>query len=155
VGGGGAGGGGVELGMSEGGVEVNNGWGGGVRSETDVQPRAYSPPPLRRRGLGRPSGPVLVVVEGDGPVALHGGHVGPVVAGARQQHVAQQRLDGRLAHQADEEQLLDDRRGHDAQGGQAEEQAAEAVGLAGVLVPHVLLQGALGLLLDALHVGDV
>lgn len=101
------------------------------------------------------SGPVLVVVEGDGAVALHGGHVGPVVAGAREQHVAEQRLDGRLAHQADEKQLLDDRRGDDAQGGQAQEEASEAVGLARVLVPYIFLQGALGLLLDALHVGHV
>lgn len=101
------------------------------------------------------SGSVLVVVEGDGALALHGGHVGPVVAGARQQHVAQQRLDGRLAHQAHEEQLLDDRRGDDAQGGQPQEEPSEAVGLAGVLVPHVLLQGALGFFLDAFDVGDV
>lgn len=101
------------------------------------------------------SGPVLVVVEGDGPVALHRGHVGPVVAGARQQHVTQQRLDGRLSHQAHKEQLLDDRRGDNAQRGQAQEQAAKAVGLAGVLVPHILLQGTLGLLLDALHVRHV
>ena len=101
------------------------------------------------------SGPVLVVVEGDGPLALHGGHVWPVVAGAREQHVTQQCLDGRLSHQANEEQLLDDRGGDDAQGGQAEEETSEAVRLAGVLVPYVLLQGALGLLLDALHVGNV
>lgn len=45
----------------------------------------------RRKGgtSGFASRPVLVVVEGEGSLALHGGHVGPVVAGARQQHVAQ------------------------------------------------------------------
>lgn len=101
------------------------------------------------------SGPVLVVVEGDGPLALHGGHVGPVVAGAREQHIAEQCLDGCLAHKANEKQLLDDRRGDDAQGWKAKEKTSKAVGLAGVLVPYVLLQGALGLLLDALHMGNV
>lgn len=101
------------------------------------------------------SGPVLVIVEGDGPLALHGGHVGPVVAGAREQHVAEQRLNGRLADQANEEKLLDHWGGHDAQGGETEEEASKAVGLAGVLIPYVLLQGTLGLLLDALHVGNV
>lgn len=94
-------------------------------------------------------------MEGDGPLALHSGHVGPVVAGAREQHVAEQRLDGCFADQADEKQLLDDRRGDYAQGGQAEEETSKAVWLAGVLVPYILLQGALGLLLDALHVGNV
>lgn len=94
-------------------------------------------------------------MEGDGSLALHGGHVGPVVAGAREQHVTKQCLDGRLAYQAHEKQLLNDRRGDDAQGGQAEEEASKAVWLAGVLVPYVLLQGALRLLLDALHVGNI
>lgn len=60
------------------------------------------------------SGSVLVVVEGDGTVPLHR-HVGPVVAGARQQHVPQEGLDGGLAHQTHEEELLDDGRGDDAQ----------------------------------------
>lgn len=37
----------------------------------------------------------------------HRGQVGPREAVAGQQHVADQRLDRRLAHQPDEEQLLD------------------------------------------------
>lgn len=37
-------------------------------------------------------------------------HVGPVERAAGHQHVADQRLDGRLAHQANEEELLDDLR---------------------------------------------
>lgn len=94
-------------------------------------------------------------MEGDGPLALYGGHVGPVVAGTREQHVAKQCFDRCLANQPNKKQLLDDRRRDDAQGGQAEEETSKAVWLAGVLVPYILLQGALGLLLDALHVGNV
>lgn len=101
------------------------------------------------------SGSILIVVEGDRPLALHSGHVGPVVAGARQQHVTEQRFDGRLAHQADEEQLLDDRRGDDAQGRQSQEEPPESVWLAGVLVPDIFLQGALGFFLDAFNVSNV
>lgn len=64
------------------------------------------------------SRPVLVVVERQRSVSLHR-HVGPVVAGARQQHVPKQGLDGRLAHQAHEEELLDHGRRDDAQRRQA------------------------------------
>lgn len=101
------------------------------------------------------SRPVFVVVEGNGSLALHGRHVRPVVAGAGEKHVTEQCLDRRLSNQADEKQLLDDWRGDDAKGWEAEEEAAEAVWLTGVLVSYVLLQGTLGLLLDALHVGDI
>lgn len=94
-------------------------------------------------------------MEGDRPLALHGGHVGPVVAGAREQHVAKQCLDGRLPYQANEKQLLNDGRGDNAQGGQAEEEPSKAVWLTWVLVPYILLQGTLGLLLDALHMSNI
>lgn len=103
----------------------------------------------------QPSGPIFIVVEGDGPLTLHSGHVGPVVARARQQHVAEQCLNGCLAYQTNEKQLLDNWRRDDAQGGQTEEEASKAIWLAGVLVPYVFLQGALGFLLDALNMGDV
>lgn len=104
---------------------------------------------------GRLSGSILVVVEGERPLALHRGHVGPVVAGARQQHVTEQRFNGRLAHQADKEQLLNDRRGDDAQRRQSQEEPPKPVWLAGVLVPYIFLQGALGFFLDAFNVGDI
>lgn len=101
------------------------------------------------------SGSILIVVEGEGPLALHSRHVGPVVAGPREQHIPEQCLNGRLAHQAHEKQLLDDRRGDDAQRGQAEKEASKSVRLAGILVPHIFLESTLGLLLDALHMGDI
>ena len=47
------------------------------------------------------------------------------------------------------------RGGHSSQGGEAEEELAEAGGLVGVLGPAVLLQGALGLLLQLLDVVGV
>lgn len=119
----------------------------------DIQPE-FGPQILLCLPLST-SGPVLIVVEGNGSLALDSRHVGPVVAGAGEQHVAKQRLDGCLAYQANEKQLLDDRGGDDAQGGQAEEETPEAVWLAGVLVPYILLQSALRLLLDALHMGNI
>lgn len=61
--------------------------------------------------ISQPSGPVLIVVEGERSFPLHCRHVGPVVAGARQQHVTEQCLDGGLPHQAHKKQLLNDRRG--------------------------------------------
>lgn len=67
------------------------------------------------------------------------GHVGPAEAASRQQHVPDQRLDGGFPHQPDEEKLLDDRRRDGAEGRQAEQQLPEAVGLVGILTPHILL----------------
>ena len=91
---------------------------------------------------------------GSGCLSLDG-HVRPVEGPAAQQHVTDERLDGRLAHQAHEEELLDHLRRHGAEGGQAQQELAEAGGLVGVLAAYVLLQGALRLLLDALDVGHV
>lgn len=71
--------------------------------------------------------------------ALLEGHVGPAEAASRQQHVPDQCLDGRLPHQADEEKLLDDRRGDGAERRQAEQELPKAVGLVGILTPHILL----------------
>lgn len=61
-------------------------------------------------------------------------------------------LDGRLANQSDEEELLYDGGGHGAQRRQAKEQLAESCGLVRVLRPAVLLQGTLRLLLQPLDV---
>lgn len=94
-------------------------------------------------------------MERDRSLSLYCGHVGPVVAGAREQHVTEERLNWSLADEAHKKQLFDDWRGDNAQGRQAEEEASKAVRLAGVLVSYILLQSTLRLLLDALHVGDV
>lgn len=83
------------------------------------------------------------------------GNVRPAETAAGQQHVPDEGLDGGLPHQAHEKQLLDDGGGDGAQGRQAQQQLPEPVGLVGVLAPHVLLQRALGLLLEALHVRHV
>ena len=53
------------------------------------------------------------------------GRGGPLEGPAGEDHVPDERLDGRLPHQADEEELLDDGGGHGAQGGQAEEELAK------------------------------
>ena len=82
-------------------------------------------------------------------------HIRPAKRPSTQQHVPDERLYGSLADEPDEEELFDDVGGHGAEGGQAEEQLAEARGLGGVLGANVLLEGALGLLLDALDVGGV
>lgn len=100
------------------------------------------------------SRPILIVVEREGSVSLHR-HIGPVVAGARQQHVPEQRLDGRLAHQAHEEELLDHRGRDDTQRRQAQQEPPETVGLVRVLIPHILLQGTLRLFLDAFHMSHI
>lgn len=67
----------------------NEGKYGWTSSQTDVQP-GFS--------FTCASWPVLIVVEGNGPFALNSRHVGPVVAGAREQHVTQQCLDRCLAY---------------------------------------------------------
>ena len=75
----------------------------------------------------------------------------PLEAVARDKHVPDQGLNGRLPHQPDEEELLDDGGRDCAEGGEAEEQLAEPGRLVGVLGPAVLLQRALRLLLQLLY----
>ena len=58
-------------------------------------------------------------------------------------------------NQPDEEQLFDGGGRHHAQGGEAEEQLAEPVGLPRVAVAGVLLQVRLNLLLKFLHLMGV
>ena len=91
--------------------------------------------------------------NGDG--VLHGGHVGPVEVGAAEEHVSDERLDGRLADQPDEEELFDDLRADGAQRRQPQQQFAETRRLVGVLRPAVLLQRTLRLLLQTLDVAHV
>jgi len=85
----------------------------------------------------------------------HGVYVRPAEAAAAEQHVPDERLDGRLAHQSDEEQLLYDLRADRAQGRQPEQQFAEPDRLVGILRPAVLLQRALRLFLQRLDVRHV
>lgn len=87
-----------------------------------------------------------------GPVQSLARAVGPVEGTSRQQHVSDQRLDGCLAHQAHEEQLGDEGGGDGTQGRQPQQQTPKALGLRRVLGPHILSEGHLGLLLQALHV---
>ena len=95
-------------------------------------------------------------VRDDVTRSLDGVHVGrPAERAAAQQHVANERLDGRLADEPDEEHLLDDLRGDGAQRRQPKQQLAEARRLRGVLRPDVVLERALRLLLDALDVRRV
>lgn len=86
----------------------------------------------------------------------HRGYViGPVEAVAAQQHVPDERLDRRLAHQPHEEELLDHLRRDRAQGRQSQQQLAEPRRLVRILRPAVLLQRALRLLLEGLDVRHV
>lgn len=73
----------------------------------------------------------------------HGVYVRPAETAAAQQHVSDERLDGRLAHQSDEEQLFDHLRADCAQRRQPQQQLAEPDRLIGILRPTVLFQGAL------------
>ena len=77
----------------------------------------------------------------------------PLEAVSGDEHVPDEGLDGRLAHQPHEEELLYDGGGDGAEGGEAEQQLAEPGGLVGVLGAAVLLQGALRLLLKLLDHG--
>lgn len=81
--------------------------------------------------------------------------VGPADGASGELHVADERLNGCLAHQTHEEELGDEVGGHRTEGGQAEEQAAEALRLTWVLHPLVFCQSHLGLLLQRLHVDRV
>ena len=79
---------------------------------------------------------------------LDGGHVGrPAERSAAEQHISDESVDGRLADETHEEQLLDDLRGDGAQRRQAQQQLAEARRLRGVLRADVVLERALRLLL--------
>lgn len=86
-----------------------------------------------------------------GPVQSLARAVGPVEGTSRQQHVSDQCLDGRLAHQAHEEELGDEGGGNCTKGREPKQQAPEALGLGRVLGPHILGEGHLRLLLQALH----
>lgn len=81
--------------------------------------------------------------------------VRPADGAAGELHVSDQRLDGRLPHQPHEEELRDEVGGNGAQGRKAQQQAAEALRLAGVLHALVLSQGHLSLLLQRLNVDRV
>ena len=74
---------------------------------------------------------------------------GPLVVSSHQ-HVLDHGLDGHLAHHPHEEELLYHGGRHRPQGGQPQQQLAEPGGLVGVVSPAVLLQRALGLLLETL-----
>ena len=75
---------------------------------------------------------------------------GPLEGVAREEHVPDQGLDGRLADQPDKEQLLYHWGGDSPEGGQPQQKLAEPGGLVGILRPTVLLQGTLGLFLKLL-----
>lgn len=86
-------------------------------------------------------------------IALHvAAHrrAGPLERVAAQQHVPDEGLDGSLADEPDEEELLYDGGGHCSEGWEAEEEFTEPGGLVGVLAAAVLLQRALRLLLQLL-----
>ena len=61
----------------------------------------------------------------------------------REEHVPDEGLDRRLAHEAHEEQLLYDGGRHRPEGGQSQQQLSKPRGLVGVVVPAVLLKGTL------------
>lgn len=73
--------------------------------------------------------------------------IGPADRASGELHVTDQRLDGGLSYQAHEKELRDKAGGNGAQGGEAQEQASEALRLARVLHPLILRQSHLGLLL--------
>ena len=75
----------------------------------------------------------------------------PLEAWAGQQHVPYQGLDGGLADEPHEEELLDDGGGDCAEGGESEQQLSKPGWLVRVLGAAVLLQRALRLLLQLLH----
>ena len=68
----------------------------------------------------------------------------------REEHVPDEGLDRRLAHEAHEEQLLYDGRRHRPEGGQSQQQLPEPGRLVGVLTAAVLLECALTLFLKLL-----
>ena len=109
-------------------------------------------PPTYFQGVRTPPTPMIYTLF---DARLLNGHVWPVERSAAEQHVSDESLDRRLADEADEEQLLDDLRRDGAQRRKPQQQLAETRRLARVLRAHVLLQRALRLLLNRLHVIDV
>ena len=69
-------------------------------------------------------------------------HRGPLKVPG-EEHVPDEGLDRRLAHQAHKEELLNDGRGHCPEGGQPQQQLSKSCRLVGVVVPAVLLERAL------------
>lgn len=80
------------------------------------------------------------------------GHVGPVKTAPRQQHIPDERLNGRFTHQSNEEKLLYDGGGHHPERGESQQQLAEPRGMVRVLNPHILLQSTLRFLLKTFYV---
>ena len=72
---------------------------------------------------------------------------------SRQEHVFDDGLCGHFSQESDEEKLFYHRGGDSAEWGKSEEELPKPGGLVGVLGPAVLLQGALGLLLQLLYHG--
>ena len=70
---------------------------------------------------------------------------------SRQEHVFDDGLCGHFPQESDEEKLFYHRGGDSAEWGKSEEELPKPGGLVGVLGPAVLLQGALGLLLQLLY----
>ena len=61
----------------------------------------------------------------------------------REEHVPDEGLDRRLAHQSHKEELLNDGGRHRPEGGQSQQQLPKSRRLVGVVVPAVLLERAL------------
>lgn len=89
---------------------------------------------------------------GEGRGGLLSWDIRPADRASGKLHVTDQCLDGGLSYQAHEKELGDEVGGNSAQGREAQEQAAEALGLTRVLHPLVLCQSHLSLLLQRLHV---
>jgi len=87
--------------------------------------------------------------------SLDGVHVRPAERAAAEQHVADERLNRRLADQSHEEHLLDDLRRHGPQRRQPQEQFSESRRLTRVLRTNVVFERALRLLLQAFDVRSV
>lgn len=79
-------------------------------------------------------------------------HVWPADGASRELHVPDKRLNGRLANQPHEEELRDEAGGNGSQGGQSQQESAEALRLTWILPALVLGQGHLCFLLQALDV---
>ena len=71
------------------------------------------------------------------------GQGGPLEGVAREEHVPDEGLDRRLAHQTHKEELLNDGGRHRPEGGQPQQQLSKPRRLVGVVVPAVLLERAL------------
>lgn len=102
---------------------------------------------------------VLVVTDPRRKPLTSGGllswDIRPADGASGELHVTDQRLNGCLSYQAHEKELGDEIGGDSTQGWEAQEQAAEALGLTWILHPLVLCQSHLSLLLQRLHVNWV